>query len=504
MSQVMPLALTTFLERRGFHRDPFDTYRAEREGDLLPAWFLRSPLFETVIGEPSRPESCLLFAPTGHGKTSHRIEMARRVQERLTAPALAVALTDFSGVLGAGAPQADLEYYIAQIRLLVIESLAAQLSVSVERLRQLQADANAYAGFCALLAIWAPTWLASFLVPAGLDSHAQAWRQQQHSPRRWLEILVGLARSAGFASIYVLIDGVDEWHETRDDPALQARLLAPLLNAAGVLDSEGLAFKFFLPSGLRDTLIEQRIGRLDILRAHMLAWKPADLTAMLELRLGMCSQRSQTSQGSTRSFSDLCAADFDVDHHLALAAGCSPRRMLQLARAIIERHMEGADDPDAPIAAATVLEVAPHPLQVGASVLPGPPQPVARPQPVAPPPPPPFPIPVEAAMPPLFVDPRGDIWIGELRRTERLPKLRQRCLEYLWANRHRRVSSRELIEEVYRDDPDPSSRADPAGSLRKLIRELRKVLEPEQTNSHSYIDDAIGYGYLLRNYRDER
>ena len=501
----MPLALSTFLERRGFHRDPFDTYRAEREGDLLPAWFLRSPLFETVIGDPARPESCLLFAPTGHGKTSHRIELARRVQERLTAPALAVSLTDFSGVLGPDAPRADLEYYIGQIRLLVIEALAAQLSASVERLRQLQADANAYTAFCALLSIWAPTSLAAFLVPAGLDTHAQAWRQQQHSPRRWLEILVSLARSAGFASIYVLIDGVDEWHETRDDPVLQARLLAPLLNAAGVLDSEGVAFKFFLPSALQETLIEQRIGRLDILRSHMLAWKPDDLTAMLALRLGMCSQRSQTSQGSTRSFSDLCAADFNVDHHLALAAGCSPRTMLQLARAIIERHLEDTDDPDAPIAAATVLEVAPLPTETEPNVAAAPAQPATSV------PSPPAPVPggpqneakSQPTVPPLFVDGRGDIWIGDSRRIERLPRLRQRCLEYLWANRHRRVSSRELIEEVYRDDPDLSSRADPSGSLRKLIRELRKVLEPELTNSHSYIDDAIGYGYLLRNYRDE-
>jgi hypothetical protein len=494
----MALSLKTFLERRGFHRDPFDTYRAEREGDLLPAWFLRSALFDTVIGEPARPSSCLLFAPTGHGKTSHRIEMARRVQERLTEPALAVALTDFSGVLSASAPPVDLDYYVAQIRQLVIEALAARLKASVERLGQLQADANAYAHFCTLLSIWAPGWLPLFLVPANLEGRAQALRQQQHSAKAWLDAMVGLARSAGFASIYVLVDGVDEWHETRNDPALQARLLAPLLNAAGILDSDGLAFKFFLPSSLRAVLMQLGVGRLDILRSHMLDWRPDDLAAMLKLRLAMCSQRSQTSQGNTRSFSELCNADFDVDFHLAVAADCSPREMLHLARGIIERHLAGTEDPDAPIDVATVLQVAPWRASLQVAGVPQAPVPLP-PQPVPGPPS----QQVSPERPTLYVDPRGDIWIGERRRVAKLPKLRQRCLEFLWANRERRVASRELAAEVYKDDLDPAGRADPQGSLRKLIRNLREDLEPDRTNSHAYIDDAIGYGYVLRNYRDE-
>lgn len=498
----MPLSRATFLERRGFHRDPFDTVRAERERDLLPAWFVPSELFTTIVGTPTRPEPCLVFAPTGHGKTSHRIEMARRVQERADDPALAVSLTDFSGVLGAGAPPPDLDYYLTQLRVLVVEALADQLRASGERLRRMQADSAAYARFCALLALFAPDRQPAFFLPPNLEGMIQHYRQQPPSAQRWLGLLVGLTRSAGFASLYVLVDGVDEWHETRDDLELQARVLAPLLNAAGLLDSEGVAFKFFLPIALRELLLAQRIGRLEIMRSLMLEWRPQDLVAMLEQRLIICSQLSQTSLGSTRCFSDLCAADFDVDLHLAKWADCSPRELLRLADMVVTRHLARSDDPDAPIAAATVLEVAPMAEYQPSGLAVGGPPPAT----VTSPEPPrrlPNPAAVSTGPPLLFVDKRGDVWLGNRRIAQKLPRLRQRCLDYLWAHRNRRVSSKELADDVYRDDPDPDLRADPTGSLRKLIRNLREDLEPGMKNSLTYIDNATGFGYVLRNFRDE-
>lgn len=500
----MQLSLASFLERRGFQHNPFETTRAERERDLLPGWFRPSLLFDRIVGDPARPETCLLFAPTGHGKTSHRMEVARRVQERVEGPALAVELTDFDVLLHAGAGAVTLEAYLAHIHRLFLEALVAQLSASPERLRRLQGDQASYVTFCALLQLHARDLLAGFYLPTQMEEHAALLRQQQRGAKQRLATLVGLAHAVGFVSIYILVDGVDELNETRHNPALMARMLAALLDAPGVLEAPGLAFKFFLPIQLRAILLDEQIGRLDIFQAIPLAWSDEDLRGMLETRLRMCSQLSSTSQGSTHCFSDLCAAEFDVDGLLAAAAGGSPRRLLRLCRDIVDLHLGRTADPDEPIAAETVaaaLAPAGGELALAAAggrgeparaigavdAPPAPPRPVA----LAGPPAPPRPVP-----PPLRVDSRGDVWIGAERLEQGLPTNLRLLLDCLWANRDRVVAFDELTALLY---GDVSDRADPRESLRKLVARLRERLEPGRTASATYVEHVAGRGYVLRN-----
>lgn len=484
----MQLSLATFLERRGFQHNPFETTRAERERDLLPGWFRPSLLFERLVGDPARPETCLLFAPTGHGKTSHRMEVARRVQERVEGPAIAVELTDFDVLLQHGIEHVTLDAYVAQIHRLFLEALVAQLYGSPERLRRLQADQASYATFCALLHLHARELLAGFFLPPQLDEQAALLRQQQRGARQRLATLVAIARAVGFVSIYILVDGVDELNETRHNPALMARTLAALLDAPGVLEAPGLAFKFFLPVELREVLLSEQIGRLDIFHAIPLSWSDDDLREMLATRLRMCSQLSSTSQGSTHCFSDLCAADLDVDGLLAAAARGSPRRLLRLCRDIVELHLARTADPDEPIAVATVEAI----LARDEAPAPAP----APPRPVVPPPAP-------AAAPPLSIDSRDDVWLGARRLEQRLPPSLRQLLDCLWCNRHRVVPYDELIARIYGDDPDFDRRADPYESLRKLVARLRRLLEPGSAGPSSYVDHVPGKGYVLRNVAAE-
>lgn len=492
----MQLSLATFLERRGFQHNPFETTRAERERDLLPGWFRPSGLFDRIVGDPARPETFLLFAPTGHGKTSHRIEVARRVQERAEGPVLAVELADFDSLLRPGATSISLEAYLAQIHRLFLNALAAQLVVAPERLRRLQNDQGSYQRFCALLHLYARDLLAGFYLPAQIDSLAQFLGQQQLGAKQRLAMLVALAQAVGFVGVYILVDGIDELSETRNNPALMARMLAALLDAPGVLEVPGLAFKFFLPSQLWATLVSEQIGRLDIFRAILLDWSVEDLCVMLSTRIRMCSQLSSTSQGSTHCFSDLCATDFDVDRLLAAAAQGSPRALLQLCAEIVERHLRRTTDPDEPIAATTVHaallatgRAAPDALSLAMGAAPGP-------APTAPPAPAP-------AVPPLHIDSRGDVWAGTRKLEQRLPPSLRRLLGCLWANRDRVVPYHELFAALYGDDPAFDLRADPRESLRKLVGRLRKHLEPERANSYTYVDHISGVGYVLRNALDK-
>jgi hypothetical protein len=483
----MPLSLAAFLQRRGFQHNPFATIRAEGERDRLPGWFHPSPRFAQIVGDPERPESCLVFAPTGHGKTSHRIEVARRALERPEGQALAVELTDFDVLLPPDGGCVPLDAHLAQIHRVFLSALAGQLRAAPERLQRLQGDPVAYGRFCALLAIHARDLQPWFFPPPQAEELVRFFAAGQLGAGQRLATLVSLAQAAGFRAVYILVDGVDELRETRDNPDLMARILAALLDAPGLLQLPGLAFKFFLPAPLLPALERTAIGRLDVLPQIALDWTGDELCAMLATRLQLCSQLSATSQGSTRCFADLCAADFDVDGLLAAASGGSPRAMLRLCAAILDSHLRATDDPDAPIAAATVR-----------AVLAGPPAPARPPAPASPVPPAP---PAPPAVPPLSLDDRGDLWLGERRVGAQLPRLRRAVMSCLWANRDRYVTYEELFRAM--DGVKPGSRelADPHESLRKLVGHLRELIEPGRPSSPTYIEHIAGVGYVLRNVR---
>jgi DNA-binding winged helix-turn-helix (wHTH) protein len=276
------------------------------------------------------------------------------------------------------------------------------------------------------------------------------------------------------------------------------QLLSPLLDTPGLLQGCGFAFKFFLPLQLQQPMLEHQIGRLDRIPQRVLSWNRRQLVTMLSQRLSSYSRISETSSISTvNSFRELCDVDFDPDELLAHAAQSSPRRLLDLGRAILEVHCERVDGIDTQITADTIQDVlnratyakptvpAPTIPAVSAAVSEEPPDLSLS----------------TSHIPPLFIDTRGDIWLGHHHRQDiKLSKLLRICMDYLWQNRDRVVRHEELFEVLYGDDL--SQRADPGGSCDKLIQRLRKALEPDQHGS-SYIETQPGVGYVLRNYRDE-
>jgi hypothetical protein len=287
-------------------------------------------------------------------------------------------------------------------------------------------------------------------------------------------------------------------------------MLSPLLDAPGVLQECGFAFKFFLPDSLEPVLHQQEIGRLDRLPLYRLAWTDEDLLHMLSQRLTSYSLISETSQtGYVNRFGDLCAAQGqdvgeEADLLLVRAARSSPRRLIDLARQVVEQHCQQAHDIQALIERQTLLEVLERqsPLVVATSIkavaqVNGETAPVptasmfhSTPE-----------LPDEPHPPLLFFDEHGDIWVGSQRCNPRpLSKQLRRCMEYLWNNRHRTVRYDELLEALYGDSL--SDRGDPKNSCDKIIRRLREVLEPDQPSSPTYIRVQPGTGYELRHFHD--
>jgi hypothetical protein len=471
----MGISLEAFLKARRFISHPFSTTNAEQERDRLASYFVQVPWFDRLVGDPRQPESLILFAPRGHGKTSHRLEVARLASERRDAPALVVTFTEFDLLVGPTPP--DIATYLPIIRRLTLQSLADFLRQHPERERLLRRDPLVYARFGALLRLYAPLWAIGLDFPhEPTDELIRAFQSAQLGARAWLNELASLAQQAGLASVYFLIDGVDEQSATSGQPQAALQLLKPLIDAPAVLQECGFAFKLFLPDQLEACMREQGIGRLDRLPVYHLAWSDVDLRTMLTKRLTRFSLVSPTSRiSAVHLFKDLCERDVDADTQLVQAARSSPRRLIDLARQVIDEHCRHVADPSALISASLLASV----LAAQGDT----------------------PVTIKPAIAPLYLDSRGDVWLGDELRTGRpLPKQLRRCMDYLWANRHRTIHYDELQQALYGNTID--ERGDPRASCDKIVRRLRAILEPGQQQSQTYIAVQPGTGYVLRNYRE--
>lgn len=505
----MPIDSETFLRRNGFQRNPFQSTNAEQERTELASYFVPFAQFYDLLGDTRHPESHILFAPQGFGKTSHRIELARAASKRQppraphtepVPPALVVPFTSFDLFFEQEHLQADSARYLALIRHATLTTLARWLQRDARALNALSQHAVLAATFHALLLEYAP--LAALDMGIAATSHLNERREMLRATPQGLEaglhMLVELAQAASFASVYFLCDGIDETPQTRRDPEQAARLLSPLLDAPGVLQGTGFAFKFFLPAPLEDVLRRLHIGRLDRIRVQHLRWQAADLLKMLEQRLNTFSHAPRPGARRTvRRFSDLCEpAPVDIDLLLVQAANSSPRRLIDLAHRVVQAHCQQLDAHDqrsseSLIAFATIQRVLadeqPAPTMGSSTRQAAPP---ALPAPPA----------TGETVPLLLFDAQNFVWVGE-RRCAPLTKGERDCMAYLWQNRQRTVEQEELVAALYGADAR-QQRGDPDNSVYKIIRSLRKKLEPHKNNSHTYIRSQRGIGYLLCHYAE--
>jgi Transcriptional regulatory protein, C terminal len=500
----MAIYLDTYLQMHGFHSNPFASTSAEQEKNDLPSYFVRVNWFDLLIGNPCSPESIILFAPQGYGKTSHCIEMGRIIGERADATALVVYFTNFEPLLNLNVDKITLESYVPLLRQVVLEKLDDQLRQHPEREAALRANGTLFTRFCALLQLYSPL---RALDRAGQDvvagQYAAVYEKTLVGAQAWLEELSRLVRAAGFASVYVLFDGLDETSRTRKDHALIFRLLNPLLDAPRILQGYGFAFKFFLPQVLKEHMEQADIGRLDRIPHRSLDWSDAQLVAMLGQRLRSHSRISQTSSiGHVNRFADLCETSgierhlarhnaVDIDHYLVKCAMGSPRRLINLARFIVEHHCELVDDVNTAIDFETIqagircTRVSTSDLKIPLTLDPAQSAPLAH-----------------DPVPPLHLNDNGDVTLGGCRILTPLPKQVYTCLHYLWLHRGKVIPYEELDQALYGEKL--AEYGDPRSSRTKIVQRLRRALEPEKQNSHTYIDVQHGIGYVLRNYSEQK
>lgn len=397
------------LDKLGFRDNPFDLREAEREDrKRLSAYFFQHPLFTEFLGDADKPESMILVAKRGAGKTTFRqaIELFCREQlSKAVEGVFDVSYTEFSRPLKqARQNNAPMDIFLhadeilrcAVVRLLeaideeTIKDFAALnqgdfalLRAYVDRYSELLRPADRGRTFNRLLkervresleeelAVDASLLLAPATdrpfegdkIIASLPELVQpiartVLRLQQQPPAQLrdesyillIRDFIALLKELGYKAMYILIDRLDET-SLLAKPENAAAFINPLLTDHDLLDEPGLAFRVFLPKHL-EPYVSFRRKRMVV---KHIAWSEDDLLELLHRRIRSFSQWNSMEVFCEPSLAQMTAklhlndqreVRF-VDLQLVRAANNLPRDLILRCRKLFEVY--AARNPSGPI-----------------------------------------------------------------------------------------------------------------------------------------------------------
>jgi hypothetical protein len=376
-----------WLQAIGFvHGNPFATSEADREARLLPEFFIDTGYYDVLWGDPRNPQTVVLFAPRGSGKTAHRVMVQSQCRPaRPQADVLAVPYTNFEPVLAGcrGDPaqiraQDHIREILRQGLSALLDTLCDDCSLATSFPPPLR---SRLAWFCYELA---PHLLGPLEILGRLQavdpSFQPDWRALQKGVRggELKPLIAGLglldepvgefivdlidgepepfepgaplldlfaafvemAQRCGLAAVYILVDRLDELPETAGGPEAVVDLLEPLLAHLRLMEMPGAAFKLCLPEALRDTLLARPTIRQDRLLIRDMSWSDDLLEEMARKRI------LAYSAGKYRSLGQICSSPLDgrIDREIVQYADGSPRRLLRLGELLFRAHCRDSAD----------------------------------------------------------------------------------------------------------------------------------------------------------------
>jgi hypothetical protein len=359
-----------FLRQFGFEEDPFASTNAADE-PRLSAYFVEPPYFASVMGDPKRPQSHVVLAPRGGGKTAQRrmIEEASREQNILCVTYDTFDLPDRFKL-----DDATWVYHAEQVARLLVVGILARLvddEEAVDRLDKTQKDhlgtyVERFVGsmteeqfekatkaiksfpekagellrrFTGPLNMLVHTILAAFGLPViGVEPPAEG-QDRRESLRLDLERLSAIAKSLGFESTYVLVDRVDEIGLTATDASKTLQFIQPLATDLPTLEMDGMGFKFFLWDLIEEDLRASG-GRPDRVPIYTLAWSARDLEEMIARRL------AALSDGRVSRLKELFCPEvgLNVDLLMAMLANGSPRDLIRMMARVVSEQTRMTDE----------------------------------------------------------------------------------------------------------------------------------------------------------------
>jgi hypothetical protein len=297
-------SLDKFLKDFNFSRHPFAGVYADDEKNLY-GYFIQPANFDNIKGKPESTVPFFYFASRGKGKSA----MVRMINYLLTEasgkgePILVVNFRrrDFDKVLKKAEGDPTLvkrDDYRQVIFELVLQALQKQSS----RLEEL-------------------------LSPVSIVDSPEIRNLDQ------LENLCQYLDEVGVRAIYILVDGVDELEITATNPKAASILLYSFINDMDLLEVPHLAFKFFLPTEIKDIIHILRVERVIMLDGTK-AWSVEDLKRLLERRLRFYSRDHSIGRLSQLSYLE------DLDEMICQAASGSPRNLIRLGYFLIDAYLQ--------------------------------------------------------------------------------------------------------------------------------------------------------------------
>jgi len=349
-----------FLKLFGFTEDPFASTNAADE-PLIDRYFVQPPFFPSVIGDPSKPKSNVVFAPRGGGKTAQKIMIERRSASEGGFLCIAYDKFPLEGVKQLS--DANAEYHITNItRLLLVAVLVSLADVHKSNIdqvdRELLSDLSKQLlgglsqsrlkdeieSIKSLGQRATEAWkryggVALSLVNAVLTAYGASEitlpdsnQRNAESTRFKFEALVALAVKIGYESVYILVDRTDELTMTTQNADKAFSFISSLLTDLPLLETNGVGFKFFLWDQMKEPYQEGG-GRPDRLIEYTLDWSVAELEKVLEKRL-----QTYSDNKVSRFDQLISSAPYDVHRMIAYFANASPRDMVRICKKIVDEH----------------------------------------------------------------------------------------------------------------------------------------------------------------------
>lgn len=369
-------------------RSPFVHTDASNERENLPQYFIAPPFFEDVWGVPSDPRSCIVFAPTGAGKTAQNVMMQERSKSDADASVMCIVYDGFQRQGITSLANATLDKHLtALIRIglvAILGSVAANGFASMrfssaerEMLKRLfrsyLANATNEQLDAAIKSIRTPVQKLSEFVediaqaipvigpvlkhfgiaePSSATfegfrsvlnyaSHAGKKKEPAATLNPWvdfescLEILCGI-----YGSCYIIVDRVDETSFTMKKADASYKMIQPILTNLELTNpTRGKwAFKFFLWDALRDNFV--RNGRTDKIPVHVLDWSEIDLKNLLDARIKYYSHGKHSIIVDLFSKEAVEVGGLPVSDLITYFSNGSPRDSIRICAAVIAEHLD--------------------------------------------------------------------------------------------------------------------------------------------------------------------
>lgn len=353
----------------GFRSNPFQYTNADEE-ENLEKYFIPPPYFQSVWGDPSKPSSCVIFAPRGAGKSAQRKMIEIR---SIDSNVLALQYSRFEFEKGQRIRDIDLAYHLKNINricllallMLIYEMDAPGLAFGQIERTQIRAlcdfylhDLNSEQVINAANSIvpfyekardflkknlWAiNTIIETVFTKIGFPSIKGTVLTDTNTinapSKNHLEIIVSLIRTFGKESIYILIDKVDETELTGNNAEAAFMLIEPMIRDLELLQMKNLAFKFFLWDELYP-YYKQHARPDRVFQVH-LDWTAAELRKMIKLRL-----QAYSATGEAINFSDLFDREMEqvvkeyAEELVITFSHGSPRDMIRICRQMVTEQL---------------------------------------------------------------------------------------------------------------------------------------------------------------------